>query len=171
MEVKPRTVSFASRFQAEFSRRPAVSFTEWDMPDDELDEKCFPDLPAGSVVNVQIMHNEEFKKLEGAWRGLHYLVSNSETDETLKIKVLNISKKDLAKQLKKYKGTAWDQSPFFKAVYENEFGTPGGEPYGCLMGDFYFNQSPPDIELLREISQVAAAAQAPFISRIQSVAA
>jgi len=112
----------------------------------------------------QIMHNDTFQKLESAWRGLQYLVSNSETDETLKIKVLNISKHDLTKELKKYKGTAWDQSPFFKSVYENEFGTPGGEPYGCLVGDFYFDQSPPDVELLKEIAQVAAAAQAPFIA-------
>ncbi len=123
----------------------------------ELDQRMSKQLDA-------IMHHEEFKKLESAWRGLHYLVNNSETDETLKIKVLNISKKDLAKQLKKYKGTAWDQSPFFKKVYENEFGTPGGEPYGTLIGDFYFNQSPPDVELMREIAQVAAAAAAPFIA-------
>ena len=123
----------------------------------ELDARLSSQLDA-------IMHDEAFQKLESAWRGLHYLVSNSETDETLKIKVMNISKHDLAKELKKYKGTAWDQSPFFKAVYENEFGTPGGEPYGCMVGDYYFNQSAPDVELMKEIAQVAAAAQAPFIA-------
>jgi len=111
-----------------------------------------------------IMHDEQFQQLEGAWRGLHYLVSNSETDETLKIRVMNISKKDLAKQLKKYKGTAWDQSPFFKSTYENEFGSPGGEPFGTIIGNYYFNQTPPDVEMMKGIAQVAAAAHAPFIA-------
>jgi type VI secretion system protein ImpC len=111
-----------------------------------------------------IMHNEAFQELEGAWRGLHYLVSNSETDETLKIRVMNISKKDLGKQLKKFKGTAWDQSPFFKSTYENEFGSPGGEPFGTIIGNYYFNQTPPDVEMMKGISQVAAAAHAPFIA-------
>ena len=71
-------------------------------------------------VNV-ILHNERFQQLESAWRGLHYLVSNTETDEQLKIRVMNISKKDLGKTLKKYKGAAWDQSPIFKKLYEEEY--------------------------------------------------
>ncbi|TVS03108.1 MAG: type VI secretion system contractile sheath large subunit [Phycisphaerales bacterium] len=112
----------------------------------------------------EILHHEDLQQLEGSWRGLHYLVNNTETDETLKIRVLNISKKDLAKTLKRYKGTAWDQSPIFKKMYEEEFGTPGGEPYGCLVGDYYFDHSPPDVELLSGIGQIAAAAHAPFIS-------
>ena len=112
----------------------------------------------------QIMHHEEFQKLESAWRGLHYLVNNTETDEMLKIRVMNISKKDLGKTLKKYKGTAWDQSPIFKKLYEEEFGQFGGEPFGCLVGDYYFDHSPPDVELLSSMAQVAAAAHAPFIS-------
>lgn len=112
----------------------------------------------------KIIHNEEFQKLESAWRGLHYLVNNTETDEMLKIRVLNISKTDLHKTLKRYKGTNWDQSPIFKKLYEEEFGQFGGEPYGCLVGDFYFDQSPQDVELLGEMAKVAAAAHAPFIS-------
>jgi len=111
-----------------------------------------------------ILHHEDFQKLEGAWRGLHYLVNNTETDEMLKIRVLNISKKELAKNLKKFKGTAWDQSPIFKKVYEEEYGQLGGEPYGCLVGDYHFDHSPPDVELLGSIAQVAAAAHAPFIT-------
>jgi type VI secretion system protein ImpC len=111
-----------------------------------------------------IMHNEAFQKLEGAWRGLHYLVNNTETDEMLKIRVMNISKKELGKTLKKFKGTAWDQSPIFKKMYEEEYGQFGGEPYGCLVGDYYFDHSPPDVELLGEIAQVSAAAHAPFIT-------
>ncbi len=81
-----------------------------------------------------ILHHEDFQQLEGAWRGLHYLVNNTETDEMLKIRVMNISKQDLGKTLKRYKGTAWDQSPIFKKVYEEEYGQFGGEPYGCLVG-------------------------------------
>lgn len=111
-----------------------------------------------------IIHNEAFQKLEGAWRGLHYLVNNTETDEMLKIRVMNISKKDLHKTLKKYKGTAWDQSPIFKKMYEEEYGQFGGEPYGCLVGDYFFDQSPPDVELLGELSKVCAAIHAPFIA-------
>ena len=111
-----------------------------------------------------ILHHEDFQKLEGAWRGLHYLVNNTETDEMLKIRVLNISKNDLGKTLKKFMGTAWDQSPLFKKLYEEEYGQFGGEPYGCLVGDYHFDHSPPDVELLREMSKVAAAAHAPFIA-------
>jgi type VI secretion system protein ImpC len=79
-------------------------------------------------------------------------------------RVLNISKADLAKTLKKFKGTAWDQSPIFKRLYEDEYGTPGGQPYGCLVGDYYFDHSAPDVELLQGMAQVAAAAHAPFIA-------
>src|SRR5687768_6644276 len=111
-----------------------------------------------------ILHNEEFQKLEDAWRGLHYLVSNTETDEMLKIRFMNISKQDLGKTLKRYKGTAWDQSPLFKKVYEAEYGQFGGEPFGCLVGDYYFDQTPMDTELLSEMAQVAASAHAPFIA-------
>ncbi len=112
----------------------------------------------------EIMHHEEFQQLESAWRGLNYLVNNTETDEMLKIRVFNITKKDLSKTLKKFKGTAWDQSPIFKKLYEEEYGQFGGEPYGCLVGDYHFDHSPPDVELLGEISKVAASAHAPFIT-------
>ncbi len=114
-------------------------------------------------VNL-ILHHQDFKTLEGTWRGLHYLVNNTETAENLKIRVMNISKKELGKTLKKFKGTAWDQSPIFKKIYEEEFGMPGGQPYGCLMGDYYFDHSAPDVEMLGGIAQVAAAAHAPFIT-------
>lgn len=112
----------------------------------------------------EIVHHEDFRKLEGAWRGLHYLVNNTETDEHLKIRFMPVSKKELGKVLKKFKGTAWDQSPLFKKLYEEEFGTPGGSPYGCLVGDYEFDHSPPDIEILQGMAQIAAATHAPFIS-------
>jgi type VI secretion system protein ImpC len=111
-----------------------------------------------------ILHHPDFQKLEGTWRGLHYLVNNTETDEQLKIRFMNMSKQDLGKTLKRYKGTAWDQSPIFKRIYEEEYGQFGGEPFGCLVGDYSFDHSPQDVELLGEIAKVSAAAHAPFIA-------
>lgn len=111
-----------------------------------------------------ILHHQDFQQLEGAWRGLHYLVNNTEIDETLKIRVFNISKNELGKTLKKYKGTAWDQSPIFKKIYEEEFGQFGGEPYGSLVCDYHFDHSPPDVALLTEMAQVAAASHTPLIT-------
>ena len=121
------------------------------------------DAKLTAQVNL-IMHHADFQQLESAWRGLHYLVNNTETDEQLKIRVLNISKPELHKTLKKFKGTTWDQSPIFKKLYEEEYGQFGGEPYGCLVGDYYFDQSPPDVELLGEMAKISAAMHAPFIS-------
>src|SRR5580765_163985 len=114
-------------------------------------------------VNL-ILHHEDFQKLEGAWRGLHHLVSRTETDTMLKIRVFNVSKTDLAKELKKFEGTAWDQSPFFKKIYEEEYGQLGGEPFGCLVGDYHFDHTPPDVKMLGSLAQIAAAAHAPFIA-------
>jgi len=112
----------------------------------------------------QILHQAEFQQLEGAWRGLHYLINNTETDEMLKIRVMNVSKKDLGKTLKKFKGTNWDQSPIFKKFYEAEYGQLGGQPFGCMVGDYHFDHSPPDVEMLNELAQVSAACHAPFIA-------
>jgi type VI secretion system protein ImpC len=112
----------------------------------------------------KIIHHADFQALESTWRGLKHLISNTETDETLKIRVLNISKKDLGKTMAKYKGTAWDQSPLFKKMYEDEYGTPGGEPYGMLIGDYYFDHTPPDVEILSGMAQIAAAAHCPFLA-------
>ncbi len=111
-----------------------------------------------------ILHHPDFQQLEGAWRGLHHLVSNTETDEMLKIRVMNVKKDELRKTLKKFKGMRWDQSPVFKKIYGEEYDQPGGEPYGCLVADYHFDHSPPDVELLTEISKVAASAHAPFIA-------
>jgi type VI secretion system protein ImpC len=121
------------------------------------------DAKMSEQVN-QIIHNAEFQQLEGAWRGLHYLVNNTETDEMLKIRVMNISKVDVGKTLKKFKGTAWDQSPLFKKIYEEEYGQFGGEPFGCLVGDYYFDHTPPDVEWLAEMAKVGAASHCPFIA-------
>lgn len=123
----------------------------------EIDSKLTEQLNA-------ILHHPDFQKLEGTWRGLNHLVSNTETDEFLKIRVMNISKKDVGKTMKKFSGAKWDQSPLFKRLYEDEFGMPGGEPYGVLVGDYEFDHSPADVKILQGMGQIAAAAHAPFIS-------
>ncbi|MAQ47026.1 MAG: type VI secretion system contractile sheath large subunit [Confluentimicrobium sp.] len=112
----------------------------------------------------EILHHEEYQKVESAWRGLHYCVMNSEPDASMKIKVLNVSKKELERELRSYPGAKWDQSPLFKRIYEAEFGQLGGQPYGALVGDFYFDHSPADVRLLRDLGKIAAASHAPFIS-------
>jgi len=109
-----------------------------------------------------IMHHEKFQKLEGSWRGLQYLVMNSETSSQLKLRVLNISKKELTRDLEK--AVEFDQSQIFKKIYESEFGTAGGEPYAALIGDYEFSSHPDDISLLTKMSNVAAAGFCPFIS-------
>lgn len=114
----------------------------------------------------EIMHNEAFQKLEGSWRGLHHLVFESETGTMLKIRVLNVSKKDLLKDLER--AAEFDQSALFKKVYEEEYGTFGGAPFGTLIGDYEFSNHPQDMALLEKISQVAAAANAPFVSAASS---
>jgi len=112
----------------------------------------------------EILHAEEFQQLESAWRGLNYLVMNSETDATLKIRVMNVGKTELQRNLRLYPGARWDQSPLFKKVYESEFGTLGGEPYGALVADYHFSHSPTDVALLRDLSKIASAALAPLIT-------
>ncbi len=109
-----------------------------------------------------IIHHPDFQKLEGTWRGLNYLVMNSETGTSLRIRVLNCTKRELYKSLTK--ASEFDQSTIFKKIYESEFGSAGGEPYGCLIGDYEFTNHPEDVELLSQMSNVAAAAFAPFIA-------
>ena len=110
----------------------------------------------------EVMHAEPFQKLEGSWRGLNHLVMNSETGTMLKIRVFNCSKKDLLKDLER--AAEFDQSALFKKVYEEEYGTFGGQPFGAMIGDYEFTNHPQDMALLEKISGVAAAANAPFIS-------
>ncbi|HET8654035.1 MAG TPA: type VI secretion system contractile sheath large subunit [Longimicrobiaceae bacterium] len=110
----------------------------------------------------EILHHPEYQRLEASWRGLKYLLSQSETGEMMKIKVLNVSKRELLKDLQR--APEFDQSALFKKVYEEEFGVFGGAPFGALVGDYYFDKSGQDIELLEKVSQVAAAAHAPFLT-------
>ena len=123
-----------------------------------LDEKL-------SAQMNEVLHAHEFQQLESAWRGLNYLVFNSETDATLKIRVMNVGKMELYRNLKNnYPGARWDQSPLFKAVYESEFGTLGGEPYGALVADYAFSHNAVDVQLLRDLSKVASASLAPLVT-------
>jgi type VI secretion system protein ImpC len=135
-----------------FDRNLTITLTE---AVKALDERLSQQLAA-------IMHHPDFLRLEGSWRGLHHLVMNTETSANLKIRVLNVRKRDLMKDLAK--AVEFDQSELFKKLYENEFGTPGGEPYGLLIGDYEFSNHPEDVQMLTSISGVSAAAFAPFIS-------
>lgn len=111
-----------------------------------------------------ILHDKKFQELEGTWRGLHHLVNNSETGERLKIKVLNIKKEEVDGILKKSKGAAWDQSLLFKKIYGEEYDQYGGDPFGCLIGDYEFNHSSSDIDFLTGIAEISQAAHVPFIA-------
>lgn len=110
----------------------------------------------------EIMHHEEFQKLEASWRGLHQMVFSSETGTMMKIRVMNATKKELLKDMER--APEFDQSALFKKIYEEEYGTFGGSPFACMVGDFQFSNHPEDISLLEKISNVAAAANAPFLS-------
>jgi len=114
----------------------------------------------------EVLHYPAFQKLEGTWRGIKYLLDQSETNDMLKIKVLNVSKRDLLKDLQR--APEFDQSALFKKVYEEEFGVFGGAPFAALVGDYEFGKGPEDIELLEKISQVASSAHAPFLSSATS---
>lgn len=121
----------------------------------EIDKKISRQL-------TSVMHHEQFTKLEGTWRGIHFLVNSTDSSSSLKIKILNASKQTIAKDV--IRASDFDQSQLFKKIYENEFGSPGGEPYSALIGDFEFSNHPEDIEVLTKISNISAAAFCPFIS-------
>jgi type VI secretion system protein ImpC len=165
---KPRNDSAAAEVENAVSTlvRQALEDTTL-VKDDVLDtiESMIARLDQQLSVQLnEIIHAPEFQKIESAWRGLNYLVFNSETDTSLKIRVMNVSKEELYREFKVYPGARWDQSPIFKKLYEAEYGQLGGDPYGCLVGDYYFDHSPTDVQLLRDISKVAAAAHAPFFA-------
>jgi type VI secretion system protein ImpC len=131
--------------------------------------KSIKSLIAGidALISTQmneILHSPEVRQIEGTWRGLHYLVNNTETDQKLKIRVMNITKDQLADQLEDYEGQMWDQSPMFKALYTSEYSQFGGEPYGCLIGAYEFSHHPKDVGMLRNLSGICASAHAPFIA-------
>lgn len=125
--------------------------------------QCIGDIDRRLSAQVnEILHHPEFQKLEASWRGLKYLLTQSETSPLMKIKVLNVSKKDLLRDLQR--ASEFDQSVLFQKVYEEEFGVFGGEPIGAMVGDYEFTREPEDIELLQRVAAVAAAAHAPFLT-------
>ena len=115
-----------------------------------------------SVQLNEVLHNAAFQKLEGTWRGLKYLLDQSETNDKLKIRVLNATKTELLRDLQR--APEFDQSALFKKVYEEEFGVFGGAPFAALVGDYEFGRGPEDIDLLERVSKVAASAHAPFLT-------
>ena len=119
------------------------------------------DALLSAQVNA-ILHHPQFQQIEAAWRGLHYLVEQSDTDRSVQVRVLGLSKRELFRDLDR--AIEFDQSQLFKKVYESEFGMPGGTPYGLLLGDYEFSNHPDDVEMLRKISGTAAAAFAPFVA-------
>ena len=138
--------------------QPAIDTSTLNMIGDmihQLDEKLTAQMD-------KILHAPEFQKMESAWRGLNHLVMHSETDAQLKIGVMNASKRELSESLRMYPGASWDQSPLFKIIYQNEYNMLGGQPFGCLVGDFEFSHHPQDVQLLRNLGRIAAAAHAPF---------
>lgn len=112
----------------------------------------------------KILHHPEFQQLESAWRGLSYLVSNTSTGKDLKIRALDISKEETRKILRQYRDAAWDQSPLFKKIYECEFGQLGGQPYGAFICDYTFDHSGPDVDIMKGLAKIGAAAHAPFVA-------
>src|SRR6202163_3580178 len=119
-----------------------------------------------SIQLNEIMHHASFQKLEGSWRGLKHLMDHSETGTQLKIRVLNVTKKELLRDIEK--APEFDQSALFKKVYEEEYGVFGGAPFGSLVGDYEFGKHPEDMALLEGISHIAAQAHAPFVSAASS---
>ncbi len=127
----------------------------------EIDRKLSDQMNA-------ILHHPEFQALESAWRGLDYLVSKSETGQDLKIRVMNVSTSELSGMFKQYRGNAWDQSPLFKKVYEQEFGTLGGQPFGAFVCDMYFDHTSKNLNIMKGLARIGAAAHAPMIAAADS---
>jgi type VI secretion system protein ImpC len=157
--------------QVESCKLMLTDFSKYMTAQDDADPKDPYSYATKLIVKIdgilslqmnEVLHNEEFQAFEGSVRSLHYLVMNSETGQWLKIRVMNISKDELFKDLEK--AVEFDQSKTFKKVYEEEYGTFGGNPYSCLIGAYSFGRNPRDVAMLRKISGIAAAAHAPFIA-------
>ena len=165
---KPRSERAATEVENAVTTLVKQALTDTSViKDDVLDtvEEIIARLDQKLTAQVNaILHAPEFQQIESAWRGLNYLVLNSETDANLKIRVMNITKNEIYRNLRLFPGARWDQSPLFKKVYEQEFGQLGGEPYGSLICDYHFSHLPTDVQLMRDLSKVAAAAHAPLFA-------
>jgi type VI secretion system protein ImpC len=130
-----------------------------------LIEALIAELDAALSAQLNaVLHAPEFQALEASWRGLWLLVRSADRDAGVKVKLLDLSKRELVRSLRKFRGSAWDHSPLFRHIYEAEYGQFGGEPFGLLVGDYQFDHRPDDVALLGDIAKIAAAAHAPFIA-------
>ncbi|MDE0849848.1 type VI secretion system contractile sheath large subunit [Yoonia sp.] len=166
--IKPRSAEVASEVDS-----AVVTLVKQAMGDSSLVSEDIIDTIQSMLAKIdakltaqvnKIIHAPEYQELESAWRGLAYTVNNSETDASLRVNVMNVAKSELKSELRRYPGAKWDKSPLFTKIYEQEFGTMGGKPYGTIIGDFQFDHSTGDVSLLRDLGKIAAAAQAPFIT-------
>ena len=146
---------------AELARRPALTGGGVRRAIEEINAEI--DLQLGRQLNL-VLHHPDFQALEASWRGLHFLARHVEPDPMLKIRLFDISLRELGRTLRKFRGTAWDHSPIFKKIYEEEYGQFGGEPFGVLIGDYYFDHQPQSLQILADMSAVAASAHVPFIA-------
>ncbi len=167
-EFKPNTEERASRIEQAVATLAQQALADSNIIGDDvfstMDKlRAEIDRKLTEQVNA-IIHHDDFKALESAWRGLHYMVMNTSTGKDLKIRVLNIGKDECYKMFRQYRDAAWDQSPLFKKIYEAEFGQLGGQPYGSIVCDYYFDHSAPDLEVMKGLAKVGAAAHAPFIA-------
>jgi type VI secretion system protein ImpC len=161
--TKQTDVGYTKQLLKTFTEEALKGVVVWDKNLTNTINKAIASIDSliSDQVN-EVLHDASFQKLEGSWRGLNYLVKNSSTGSSLKIKVLNIDKNSLFKNFDK--SIEFDQSDLFKKIYEEEYGTAGGAPYGALIGDYEFTDHPEDIQLLKYISEVSAASFSPFIS-------
>ncbi|MCC7268988.1 MAG: type VI secretion system contractile sheath large subunit [Caulobacteraceae bacterium] len=171
-EFRPANEQRASRIETAVKTLAQQALSDAKMIGDDVFTtvdamKAAIDAKLSEQIN-QIIHHPEYQKLESAWRGLWYLVINTPTGKDLKIRVMNISKDETRRMLRQFRDAAWDQSPLFKKIYESEFGQLGGQPYGAFICDYSFDHSGPDIEILKGLSKIGAAAHAPFLSAADS---
>lgn len=173
LDAAIEALSLPTKGQESTTKNAARSLAEWILKDTVVYDGSIMSYIEGVIADIDkllssqinaIMHHPDFLKMEGSWRGLEHMVSNTETDDELRIKVFNISKGEVRQVLKEYKGDKWDRSPLFDKVYKDEFGMPGGKPYGIMIGDYDFDHSPVDVDILRGVGQIAAAAHCPFIT-------
>jgi type VI secretion system protein ImpC len=167
-EFKPATETKKSRIEQAVQTLAQQALSDAQIISDDVFAtidamKAAIDRKLTEQVNA-IIHHEDYQKLESAWRGLNYLVMNTSTGKDLKIRVLNITKDETRKMLRQFRDAAWDQSPLFKKIYESEFGQLGGQPFGAMICDYAFDYSGPDIEVMKGLAKVGAAAHAPFIA-------
>ncbi len=165
---KPRTERAETEIESAVSTLVKQALADTSLiKDDVLDtiDEMIARLDEKLTAQVnEIIHNPEFQKVESAWRGLYYLTNNSETDATLKIRVMNVTKQELFREARAYPDAKWDQSPLFKKLYESEFGQLGGQPYGALVCDYHFDHTPPDVTIMKSLSKIGAAAHCMVIA-------